>query len=893
MSRKRGGLAVVEAGSVTPRAPAAPFRVSPEKTVVPDAPVGALERAELTSRFDPEDRRLTVFVGPGGFGKTTLLANCCRRAVARGARVVWLSVDEQDDAERVVAHLAYAAGLPWTAAESGGPTQKAEMSHLDGLLAAMRADERRWLLAVDELERIPESGARVIDYLIWRGPGNLHLALAGRQLPRSIDVTTPIAEGRGVSVGTDDLRFTFPEFASFFGAGLPRERLRVMWNECRGWPIAACLQRNLSHTDQIEASDLSLHWVASRLLRGISATDRDFVLQAACFEWSDAEMLDEVLGAGSTERLRRISVLRGLVQGADDGSTFRVHALVRRYAERELMFEQPGRDLHRRMAVALADRERTVDAIRHAVQAGDTGLGAEIFAAAGGIRLVLKSGVKGLQDAVSLLPRDATRAIPRADVACIAAATTDDPAAATTDQARLLLRAGEGGGDPHARDGDLRYDLLIVRGILLLCGCAIIGSREVRSIIREYERTLAGESPDPPVAAGLWWGLALYRYWVGEFDEAHAAARVVGQFGQACPSLAHSAQIMEGAILFARGDAEESQAVLAQARRAALRSFAGHAGPELIGGAFAAELALEINRLEAADRRAPTLRELSDLGAWLDVYAAALDVRIELAFRQDAVGRAFGILDDATAFARSRHLWSLSRWLVSVRVTALVRVGRVDEAQRLWAETGRPAEGAHVDCERETWRELEASCCARMRLLMALEDYDAALAIGRWFAAHSRDGGLARSQSLATALAMRAAWLAGDMATAREFLVDNLRLFQRTGFSRALGEQAEATLAVAEELDTDDKDLNAAKEAILDIVGSRAERIEATLSPRELEILLRLDRAQDKEIARELGITDNGVRYHIKKIYRKLGVSNRREAASRARMFTPPPPPRR
>ena len=103
-----------------PQAPAAPFRVSPEKVVIPDAPVGALERAELTSRFNPEDRRLTVFVGPGGFGKTTLLANCCRRAVARGARVVWLSVDEQDDAERVVAHLAYAVGLPWTAAESGG-----------------------------------------------------------------------------------------------------------------------------------------------------------------------------------------------------------------------------------------------------------------------------------------------------------------------------------------------------------------------------------------------------------------------------------------------------------------------------------------------------------------------------------------------------------------------------------------------------------------------------------------------------------------------------------------------------------------------------------------------------------------------------------------------------
>ncbi len=889
VSRKRGRVAIADAGPATPEADDVPFRVSPEKTIIPDAPAGALERTELVKRVDLVRDRLTVFVAPGGFGKTTLLADCCRRAKGSGDRVIWLSADEQDDAERVVAHLAFAAGLSWAVAESAvGSWDRTEMHHLEGLLAAIRAEERHCVLAVDELERLPETGARVIDYLIWRGPANLHLALAGRQVPRSIDVATPIAEGRGMSLGVDALRFTLPEFASYFGPNVGRERLRELWKECHGWPIATCLQRNLSKVGQGGMSDLSLNWVAARLLRGIAQDDRDFVLRAACFEWTDAEMLDEVLGTGSTERLRHLPALRGLVHKIDGGESFRVHPLIGRHAETELRLLGSDGDLHRRMALVLAARGKTVDAIRHAVRAGDAVLGASILDAAGGIRLVLKYGVKGLQDAVALLPRDVARGFPRAEVACLAAAMTGDPLADAMDHARRLLHANEE-EDSLPGDRDLRDDILIVRGILLMCGCAAVGSREVQSIVGEYEQALTRAGLNPVVAGGLWYGLGLYRYELGDLDEALVATSDVREFAGVCPSLALSARILEGAILFARGDREEAETVLAQAQRTAQRRFAGHPSPELIGNAFAAETALEASRIDAATRRVPSLTQLKDVGAWLDPYTAALDVRLDLALRQDAYARALNILEDAWKFARGAHLVTLSRWLSSVRVTVLIRAGRVDEAERLWRRIGLPTEVSYGDGEPETWREREALYAARVRLLTALGDCVEAVDHGRSFAAWARDAGLARSQSLATALAMRAAWLAGDMATAREFLVENLRLFWRTGFSRALAEQAEATVAVLKELDTDDAELKTAKEAILDVVASRRDGIEGTLSAREMEILVRLSRLKDKEIARELGITDNGVRYHTKNIYRKLGVSSRREAARMARA-TPAPP---
>ena len=56
------------------------------------------------------------------------------------------------------------------------------------------------------------------------------------------------------------------------------------------------------------------------------------------------------------------------------------------------------------------------------------------------------------------------------------------------------------------------------------------------------------------------------------------------------------------------------------------------------------------------------------------------------------------------------------------------------------------------------------------------------------------------------------------------------------------------------------------------------------LSEREKEVLERLGRLQDKQIATELGLTGHGVRYHLRKLFAKLGAKTRAEALRRARI---------
>jgi DNA-binding NarL/FixJ family response regulator len=62
--------------------------------------------------------------------------------------------------------------------------------------------------------------------------------------------------------------------------------------------------------------------------------------------------------------------------------------------------------------------------------------------------------------------------------------------------------------------------------------------------------------------------------------------------------------------------------------------------------------------------------------------------------------------------------------------------------------------------------------------------------------------------------------------------------------------------------------------------AAEASAFASQLSPRELAVLERLaNGAANRDIAHELQITVNTVKFHLASIYRKLGVDNRTEAS--------------
>jgi DNA-binding NarL/FixJ family response regulator len=62
--------------------------------------------------------------------------------------------------------------------------------------------------------------------------------------------------------------------------------------------------------------------------------------------------------------------------------------------------------------------------------------------------------------------------------------------------------------------------------------------------------------------------------------------------------------------------------------------------------------------------------------------------------------------------------------------------------------------------------------------------------------------------------------------------------------------------------------------------GATREERHANLTPRELEILrLVADGSANSQIAHELWVTEQTVKFHLSNVYRKLGVANRTEAS--------------
>ena len=387
-----------------------------QKITVPDRVPGYVHRAELVSRALPTQRRLTVLNASGGFGKTTLLAECCRRLRQDGVATAWVSLDEQDEPSVLDTYIAFAchdAGLNLPDGSNLEDNSSGPESRVAVVVRQIQALRTRFVIAFDELERLTNPASMsLLEFLLQRGPPNLHLAIACRQIPDGLNVAGAVLDGRAEVVATEDLRFSKPEVATFFALGLSRSELAAEMDRSAGWPFA--LRISLNRTEHRAAGDTWIvqdfvkNWVESRLFASLGPDDRDLLLDIGLFDWIDAALLDEVLHRNdSIRRLHSMRVLVGLLEpvGGGAAASWRLHPLVREHCAKQRFQETPKRfrAIHRRIAEALVARGETVSAMRHAIEGGEPVLAGEILERSGGVRLWVRQGLLQLQAADRLL----------------------------------------------------------------------------------------------------------------------------------------------------------------------------------------------------------------------------------------------------------------------------------------------------------------------------------------------------------------------------------------------------------------------------------------------------------------------------------------------------------
>ena len=741
------------------------------KVDLPDSIEGYVQRPEVEQRCALAERRLTVLHAPGGFGKTALLARCCRELRERGTVVGWLSLDEQDGPAAVAAYLTLAfeqagvATFDLSGQRRAGAGEHAPASAADSqaeyrinlLIRALERHGAPCVLALDEVERLRSPEAVVtINTLLRRAPRNLHVGMALRERPPGLEIAMFELEGRGVTITADELRFSAQDVSRFFDQRLSRRELAAVVANSAGWPIAL---RIYGYARQHGGSavggrggggdDTVAGWIETRLWRGISATDRDFVLDIALFDRLDPELIDEVTGApNSARRIASLGTLAGLLSTAGGRETvMRLHPLIKDYCEKR-RFEEDAerfRSIHRDIARALAARGRAVAALRHAAEAGDPELLGRIAESTGGVRLWFEQGQEVLRAVDGLLTAEVLLSYPRmALVRCVMLAATGDVGDAkrvyhATAVATNGFTRDRAGGDDRA----LRIDHVVVQGLLHMCGCSPYGGQITEAV--QAAESVANEPDTDPLLRGIFsLGMCIAYHQMTAFDAAiEWAGRARAVLGRTSPYLAH-VDLQAGSIAMARGRTRAARTCYGRALKIARASHLRDAGAVMIGEVLAAELELErsagTSHLDGA-RVSPRL--LGECSAWLDIYAANTEVGAALELQIGGPSAALALVEDAREYARRTERPALARFLSALRVSVLLADEQVEEAARTWRFDGLPEQATKcIELNTQSWREAEVIGCGRLRLFVARGEFAPARELAAALQALSAERGL-------------------------------------------------------------------------------------------------------------------------------------------------------
>ncbi|MCY4564513.1 MAG: hypothetical protein OXE40_08535 [Gammaproteobacteria bacterium] len=783
-----------------------------EHRITPPQPVSDyLDRSGLIERCLPTNRQLTLLWAPGGFGKTTVLAGCCRLLTERGVRTAWLRLDN-DEPSGLDMYLPFSfqrAGLDMLEPLRGGGANFQSISNRTMfLMDALAAKPEPWVLVLDELERLenPES-VELLNALVGRAPPNLHLAIACRELPLGFDITPMLLKGAAEIFSAEELRFSSREIERFLGGVLPPDELDAVASTSAGWPIELHVRRSVSSLPAIEkrraVRDVVWNWMEARLWYALGDEDRELLLDAGLLDYIDAELLDEVLdGTNLLDRLQNISGVTGLIEPCPVGDrrVWRLHTLIRDHCADRRRLESPERyrTVHRRIAIVLARRGDVVEAMRHAVEASDAVLVGEILIRAGGLLYLARYGPDRLIAADRYLTQESIDRYPRLRVIRMAAQV----AAGRLAEARRTFRAASELVAESGEDKRLLGEWVSLLGLITQRGCEPVSSELFRETLAASARLEEASGMDPLLRASCEYWACLAHNLKAEFAAAlDRGSRARAWLADRFPYGGLALEFQMGQIAMAQGLVKDARECYQSGLQTARRNFLNDLGLVALGETLMRELNLECNGLPDAGECDRIVREPWCYGTQFASYAAVSGVAADVALHTRDAERALAILEDSAANARRFELPAYERFLAGLYATVLAAAGQVEQAERHWRAEGLPeSPAACLDLQNQTWREMEVFSLARLRLWLLQGKFEDGRRLLRDLLALAATRGLRRTSMRAMALAVVLEEAADAREAAAQHLTEFFKLFAKTPYGWPLMREGEPVIAVLKEL---------------------------------------------------------------------------------------------
>jgi LuxR family transcriptional regulator, maltose regulon positive regulatory protein len=342
--------------------------------------------------------KLTAVTAPPGYGKTTSLIVWARQS---GCSVSWVSLDRHDnDMMRFWRYVVAAVRRERT--NFGEHTlltalvQQPDVRFMDMFIEELHSFQGELAIVLDdyhviELNDIHESLSYLLEYL----PRHIHLYIASRSsLP--IPVARLLAKGEMRSVTMDELRIGLDDGIRFFrecmGIELSNEDAAMFVNHTEGWIsglhlAAIALRKTSDPSTFIRKFSGRQRGVANYLMEEVLVRQTEetqlFLLQASILSRMNAPLCEAITGMGGAQRLLESCENQNLfITSLDEtGEWYRFHHLFAEFLAQQFQKRMPERwgEAHAAAACWLEASGEPAAAVEHLMTGGRYAEALELF----------------------------------------------------------------------------------------------------------------------------------------------------------------------------------------------------------------------------------------------------------------------------------------------------------------------------------------------------------------------------------------------------------------------------------------------------------------------------------------------------------------------------------
>lgn len=915
------------------------------KIVPPRCSSEHLYRPCLIDRLNNgKDKVLTTVRAPAGFGKTTLLVRWRSELLNNGAIVGWYQIDDTDNEEaQFVSYILSSLSSAGCSLGDGAfsvysqDSEDGNSEFIRGLVNDVAAFGQEVYLVIDDFWRL--NNKRVITLIcnmITFAPPNMHLVIASRSEP-PFPLMDMRMHGDINEIEVNDLMFSYDDICSLMSDNLPIsltfDQVRVLYDLTEGWVAALQLiilsvKRHSNPSMQIDSiialdgvTDI-VEYLAHDWFVQVPDDMRLFLLKTCMFSRFNSEMASAVTGLSSTVEILQNLEAENLfvIPMEGEGRWYRYHHLFEAYLQRQLkevisdnrarqelsdknqslqldnMEEDLGlltetslEEIHTKASIWLAEHGYFIESANHAMAARDTGSALNVIEQCA-MDLISEGDLNTLLSWTNRLPKEEIDRRPRLRFAHIWALLMSNK----LNQAREELEILQVDEEASKQISELEFDSI-------RAGLAVYSFDSEAALVLKRHYPFAGDNWTVGASCNI---LGFGYLYSSQTDAADNILRWAQQRDPTWSSF-YPGVYRYGFLAmnhFRQGELVQAETLFLEALTRSEQRGGRRSAPALVIAGMLSWVYYESNRLTEMEQlladRINVISRSTYPGSIIPAYALTCRAKF-------LAGDCAGALETLIAlevYGEESGVAGIWVYANCERARFLLLDGHTEQAEALYEEILPKAE-RYLESYKGTDAQFGfAVRILGLRIKLGVHLRNDAVQEAETLYQQSLQHNPLTLQIEAQLMCCLALDLAGRSDEADMRMVEALQIGESCGLIRTFADADSSIVGIINRVFDHADKLSlicnkAYSESLMSAIGPQKRAaptssrllvensvIEEDLSRREIEILKLLDLGMpNKLVASSLNVSVNTIKWHLKNLYGKLGVSNRFGALTKAR----------